>query len=77
MASQNLNSVTTAGSITPTSDYLLISKGGTAINKITAATALSNAFAGAAKNTAISASDSLMMATGGTTANRIDYNVLA
>lgn len=77
MASQNLNSVATATSITPASDYLIISKGGTAINKITAATALSNAFAGAAKNTSITATDQLMMATGGTTANRIDYNVLA
>ena len=73
---RNINSVTTATSITPASDYLLVSKGGTTLNKITARNALSDALNGLQDQTTISASDTIVI-NSGSTAKKIDYSTLA
>ena len=76
-ATQNINSTTTISSITPASDYFLVSKGGTSLNKITARDALSNTLSGLQNQTTISTTDTIIISPNNGAARKIDYNTLA
>ena len=73
---QDINGVQTTSSITPASDYLLVSKGGTTLNKIAARDALSNSLSGLQNQTTISGSEAITI-TSSDGAKKVDYNVLA
>ena len=77
LTTQSINTAASnTNAILPGSDYFLISKGGTELNKITAANALSNGLNGLAAQTSIESPDALVTVSDGVV-KKIDYNTLA
>lgn len=77
LTTQSINTAASnTNAILPGSDYLLISKGGTELNKITAANALSNGLNGLASQTSIESPDALVVIQDGV-GKKVDYEVLA